>query len=81
MSNIETETMLLSPNKAAKLVGISATRLREHIRLGRIKAVAVGSHCRIVLESLNEFIANLPPYQKTSRAARPSRRPAKARRH
>jgi excisionase family DNA binding protein len=75
------ETLLLSPNKAAALAGISATRLREAIRLGNLKAVMVGSHCRILRTSLTEYVANLPPYRKAARHSRPSRKPAKEQRH
>jgi hypothetical protein len=61
MSAIDTpqvETLLLSPNKAAALAGISATRLREAIRLGKLKAVMV---TRGEIETSNRSMSAFPP--------------------
>ncbi len=84
MTAIETtppEPLLLSPNKAAAFLGISATRLREAIRLGKLRAVMVGSHVRITRDALAAYVENLPPYKKAVRPGRSaSRQPAKARR-
>jgi hypothetical protein len=67
---------LLSPNKAAALAGISATRLREAIRLGKLKAVMVtrGHHAspqrkggtracahKIEIEMSNGSMSAFPP--------------------
>jgi excisionase family DNA binding protein len=77
----ETLPLLLSPNAAAAAIGISATRIREHVRSGRLPAVMVGSHVRITRDALAAYVANLPPYRKASRPGRnTSRKPARERR-
>jgi excisionase family DNA binding protein len=80
----ETETelpLLLSPNHASRVAGISATRLREAVRIGKLPAVMVGSHTRITRDALAAYVANLPPYRKASRPGRnASRKPARERR-
>ena len=74
----ETLPLLLSPNAAAAAIGVSATRLREHVRIGKLPAVMVGSHVRITRDALAAYVANLPPYRKASRPGRnASRQPAK----
>jgi excisionase family DNA binding protein len=74
--------LLLSPNAASAAIGISATRLREAVRLGRLPAVMVGSHVRITRDALAAYVANLPAYRKAARPGRStSRKPARAKQH
>jgi excisionase family DNA binding protein len=79
MSVAEIEPLLLSPNTASAVAGISATRLREAIRLGRLKAIMVGSHVRIKRPDLLAYIDGLPKYVKAARSpSTRSRKPARS---
>jgi excisionase family DNA binding protein len=64
------EPLLLSPNDAAAFAGISATRLREAVRLGKLRALMVGSHVRIKRPDLLAYIDALPKYTKATRPAK-----------
>jgi excisionase family DNA binding protein len=82
MADSVIEPYLLSPNVASATIGISATRLREAVRLGRLPAVMVGSHVRIKRPDLLAYADGLPGYKHVARVPKAaSRKPARAARH
>lgn len=51
----------LSPLKAAAATGLRPERIAAAIRDGELRAHRVGTHTRITVEALNEWIASFPP--------------------
>jgi len=55
-------TTTLSPRQAAQRIGIGKTKLLALIHAGRIKAKNLDGRIRVSVQSLDEFVADLPDY-------------------
>lgn len=57
----QVEPLLVKPAEACRLLGdCSDTHLRRLTAQGHIDVVYVGSHRRVVVESLRRYVAGLP---------------------
>ena len=54
---------------AAKLIGIGQTRMREHIKAGKIRTVRDGDRVLITMEELRRYVAQDTAAQSAEAAA------------
>ena len=57
---METKPLTLPPKKAAAYIGIGRTKLLELITAGRIEACKLDGRIRVLVASLDAFLASLP---------------------
>lgn len=55
----EVPVLLMSPEAAARVLGVGRTKVYELMRSGALRSVRVGGLRRIPVEALKEFVARL----------------------
>lgn len=55
----EFPVLLMSPEAAARVLGVGRTKVYELMRSGALRSVRVGGLRRIPVEALKEFVARL----------------------